>query len=123
MPGRERIVSVALAAVLASALSCSAPGRAYRWDMDAYPGDSQTNELVRRRVIVRGMTEAQVRYLWGAPRERAEMPPSYSSLTYWTSEEWITVVFERGRVARVDVVSRASAAGMTGSTRTGAVSE
>ena len=76
----------------------------YRWDMDAQAGSVPMMELRARRLVIRGMTAAQVKRVWGNPQEKVEMPPSYLSLTWKTREGWVTVVFEHGRVQRVEAL-------------------
>jgi len=78
----------------------------FQWDMDAYTGALPMYEMRARRLIVRGLTEAQVIRIWGKPQERVVMPPSYKSITYDTRGGWLTVVFDRGRVTRVEEISR-----------------
>lgn len=59
-------------------------------------------ELKWRRLVIPGLTEAQVRAVWGNPQETTELPPRYKSLTYETPRGWIAVVFDAGRVLRVE---------------------
>ena len=97
----------AFGVVCALALVLWLPGCAprmdrYQWDMSAAPGSVSMADLRARRLVIRGMSEAQVRVAWGSPQEQTEMPPNYMSLTWKTREGWITVVFNRGRVTRVE---------------------
>ena len=99
--------AVLCALTLVVGLSACAPsiGR-YRWDMEARPGSLSMRELRARRLVVRGLTEAQVKAVWGHPQKRVEIPPGYMSLTWKTREGWLTVVFQRGRVRRVEALTR-----------------
>lgn len=90
-------------------IGCASAVTDYRWDMNADVMTTPAFELLSRRLVVRGMTERQVRRLWGNPRER-HTARSYKSMTYWTKEAWITVVFDAGRVVRVEVIDRGDAA-------------
>jgi hypothetical protein len=84
--------------------------------MDRDAGVGSRWSLKSQRLVVRGLTERDVRSIWGRPDDTVQMPPAYRSLLYETRDAWITVVLYYGRVERVETISRAAGTPRSGQT-------
>ena len=102
----RRARAFAAVAALLVTVACSRSTSRFRWDMERDAGMDSRWTLKSQRLVVRGLTERDVRSIWGRPDETVQMPPAYRSLLYETRDEWITVVFYYGRVERVETISR-----------------
>ena len=102
----DRRQTLALCACLLVVAACAPSAGRFHWDMDRDVGADTRWSLKSRHLIVRGLTERDVRSIWGRPHETVRMPPAYRSLLYETRDAWITVVLYYGRVERVETISR-----------------
>ncbi|MAF10824.1 hypothetical protein CMK11_10260 [Candidatus Poribacteria bacterium] len=102
----ERARALVAAAAVVCVVACSPSTGRFRWDMERDADMDTTWALKSQRLIVRGLTEREVRSIWGRPHETVTMRGAYKSLLYETRDAWLTVVFDRGRVDRVEAISR-----------------
>jgi|SaaInl4_135m_RNA_FD_contig_51_143074_length_619_multi_3_in_0_out_0_2 hypothetical protein len=104
----ERARAIAAAVALLAMVACSPTTSRYRWDMSRDVGMDSRWALKSERLVVKGLTERDVRSLWGRPHDTVRMPPAYRSLLYETRDAWITVVLYYGRVDRVETITRSA---------------
>lgn len=103
---RNRALGSATVVALLWLVACAPSTSRFRWDTERDQGEDSLWALKSRRLIVRGLTEREVRAIWGRPHEKVDMGRAYQSLLYETRDAWLTVVFDRGRVDRVEEISR-----------------
>ncbi len=102
----SRLTAFAAVTALVCVVGCTPSTGRFRWDTERDQGEDDLWALKSQRLIVRGLTERDVRAIWGRPHERVEMGRRYKSLLYETRDAWLTVVFDRGRVDRVEEITR-----------------
>ena len=102
----SQVAVAAAIATLACVVACTPSTSRFQWDTERDQGEENLWALKYQRLIVRGLTERDVRAIWGRPHERVEMGRRYKSLLYETRDAWLTVVFDRGRVDRVEEITR-----------------